>query len=196
MRGFYVASQKATALTKVYSYWRILLCVFVFIAIEQHAKTQRICLFRSLCYLMVYAVVYCWICFTSEDDEEQAEPTSNPVFTRYDGGLNLHFVGGNRIWTNQDRHFVNVQIIFNTGSLGVGLGNGAAICGGAIVFYVQLAGSYSSSRGHRGKRIAWLLCKRCAYTPPWLLLLSYKKIRMRPGQYSVRLHAWFGECST
>ena len=136
----HVASQKATALTQNCFIYGYAFCyVFSFLEICHRSARQDAMNFGFfgiifMLFYLAYAVVYCWICFTSEDDEEQSEPASNPVFTRYDGGLNLDGIfllaatGYGLIAVTGVLMPKAYKIIFNTGSLGVGLENGAAIC--------------------------------------------------------------------
>ena len=190
----HVASQKATALTQNCLIYGYAFCyVFSFLEIcHRTADCQDAMNFGFfgiifMLFYLAYAVVYCWICFTSEDDEEQAEPTSNPVFTRYDGGLNLDGIfllaaTGYGLIAATGVPLCHKDI-FNTGSLGVGLENGAAICVVRLYsfLHVQLVGSYSSSRGHRGKRIAWLLCKLARCIPTMAVVTIVQKNQDETG---------------
>ena len=135
-----ITSKKATALTKNCLIYGYAFCyVFSFLEICHRSARQDTMNFGFfgiifMLFYLAYAVVYCWICFTSEDEEDVAESTSNPVFTRYDGGLSLDGIfliaatGYGLIGVTGVLMPKAYKLIFNTGSLGVGLENGAAIC--------------------------------------------------------------------
>ena len=83
----HITSKKATALTKNCLIYGYAFCyVFSFLEIC-HRSARRDAMnfgffgFIFMVFYLTYAVVYCWICFTSEDEEEATETTSNPVFT-------------------------------------------------------------------------------------------------------------------
>jgi hypothetical protein len=135
-----VTSHRATTLTKnclIYGYAFCYVVSFLEIC-NRHVRGDRSVHlgFFGIIFALFYAsfaTVYCWICFTSEDEEE-VEESSNPVFTRYDGGLKLD---GLFLITAIGFGLLGVTgllipkiyvLIFNTGNLGVGLENGAAKC--------------------------------------------------------------------
>lgn len=136
-----VASHRATTLTKNTLIYGYAFCyVFSFLEIcHRHARRDGSVHFGffGIIFALFYAsfaTVYCWICFTSEDEDTESEPSSNPVFTRYDGGLKLDGLflfaaSGYALCGISGLFFPKIyKLVFNTGNFGVGLENGAAIC--------------------------------------------------------------------